>query len=91
MRDPKLMAHILKLNMEQGRTLDSLASEYGVSSSTIKSWKRKFLEQAVHDTAKANELKTMEMNRKLKEENEELKKQVDFLKKAAAFFAKDQK
>lgn len=91
MHDKKLIAQILKLHFERGRTLSSLSEEYGISRKTLSSAKARYIETAEMDKQAAIQLAAMEENRKLKEENEELKKEVEFLKKAAAFFAKNQK
>ena len=90
MLDRELVEHILKENIEGGRTLSSLADEYGVSSSSLSRWKKKLIREANEDAEKKRQLEVMQENRRLREELEELKKENDFLKKAAAFFAKDQ-
>ena len=91
MVDKELKEQILRLRFEEGRTVKSLAEEYGISRNTLENWCTKFRKAAESDKEKAKVLATMEENLKLKRENEELKKEVDFLKKAAAFFAKDLK
>ena len=90
MLEREVMEHILKENIERGRTLSSLADEYGVSTSSLSRWKRQFIKEASEDAEKKRQLEVMQENRRLKEELEELKKENDFLKKAAAFFAKEQ-
>lgn len=90
MFDPDLMQHIIKLHLEEGRTQKSLAEEYGISNSMVHDAVKKYRTAAAADAAKAEKLRMMESNAKLKRENEELKKEVDFLKKAAAFFVKNQ-
>ena len=89
--DPELKEKILKLHIQDGRTLVSLANEYGIPLSTIGHWKKRYLEAAAADAEKAKQVADMEELRRLKQENEELKKENDFLKKAAAFFAKESK
>ena len=90
MLEREVMEHILKENIERGRTLSSLADEYGVSTSSLSRGKRQFIKEASEDAEKKRQLEVMQENRRLKEELEELKKENDFLKKAAAFFAKEQ-
>lgn len=80
---------IIKLRIEEGRSLQSLCDEFGVSRYSISRWVSEFRKEATFKKEKADSLMIMEYNRKLKQENEELKKEVDFLKKAAAFFAKE--
>lgn len=89
MYDKKLLDHLIKLHLEQGRTYQSLQDEYGVSKNTIIRAVNKFRKEAEANAEKAKILADMERLRKLEIENAELKKENDFLKKAAAFFAKE--
>lgn len=77
---------IVTANIQDGRTIASLASEYGVSTASINNWYRKEC-QATPEAM--SELELMEENRKLKQKLAEAEKENDFLKKAAAFFAKE--
>lgn len=90
MLERELLEHILKENIEGGRTLRSLADEYGVSAASLSRWRKKLIKEANEDAEKKRQLEVMQENQRLKEELEELKKENDFLKKAAAFFAKGQ-
>lgn len=90
MFDKELRDQIIKLRLEEGRTLQSLADEFGVSKGAISKWVIAYQERAAQNAEMAKTLKTMEENLKLRRELEELKKENDFLKKAAAFFAKNQ-
>ena len=87
--DPELKERIIKLKIQEGRTLVSL--EFGISKNTISGWVKKYRVEAKVNAAKAKELADMEELARLKKEVEELKKENDFLKKAAAFFAKESK
>ena len=87
--EPELKEKIIRLKLEEGRTLQSLEDEFGVPHSTIGKWVRKYREKAQENKEEAKKLAAMEELGKLRRENEELKKENDFLKKAAAFFAKE--
>ena len=89
--DPELKQRIINQRIMEGRTLQSLESEYGISRSAISKWVKSYRESARADAEKAKALAVMEENRQLKEKLAELEKENDFLKKAAAFFAKENK
>lgn len=89
--DPELKERIIKLKIQEGRTLVSLEDEFGISRSTISGWIKRYRAEAKANAIKAKELADMEELARLKKEVEELKKENDFLKKAAAFFAKESK
>ena len=91
--EPEFKKKLVRLHLEEGRTLQSLSAEYGVAKASITIWCRKFsnecLEQALTNPIAPNELEIMKENRKLRAELEEARKENLFLKKAAAFFAKE--
>ncbi len=89
MYDKELLAHLVKLHLEQGRTYISLEDEFGVHRNTISRAVRRFRKEAEADAEKAKVLADMEELHRLQKEVEELRKENDFLKKAAAFFAKE--
>ena len=91
MIDNELKNHIIKLHLEQGRTINSLCDEFGVSRYTISRALRRYRQEAAEDAEKAKILADMEELHRLRREVEELQKENDFLKKAAAFFAKETK
>lgn len=76
-------------HIQDGRTLASLAAEYGVSKATISNWVRTYREECQMNDSEKSQLELMEENRKLRQEKAELEKENLFLKKAAAFFAKE--
>ena len=80
---------IVKQHIQEGRTLASLAAEYGVSKASISNWVRAYREECQTDDDAKSQLELMEEVRKLRQEKTELEKENDFLKKAAAFFAKE--
>ena len=81
--------NVVRLFLEEGRTANSLANEYGVAKSSITRWVKEFRKECQDDPIAKEELDSYELLKKLREENAELKKENAFLKKAAAFFAKE--
>ena len=80
---------IVRLHLEEGRTLKGLAAEYGVSKASISIWIKQFRKECqTNEEAKAD-YDYMKENLQLKKQLAELQKENDFLKKAAAFFAKE--
>lgn len=90
MIDKELKEKIVKLKLEEGRTLQSLADEFGVSKGAVSKWVSAYQKKAAENAETAKTLETMAENLRLRQELEELKKENDFLKKAAAFFARNQ-
>jgi transposase len=90
---PDFKKNIVRLHMEQGRTMKSITDEYGVSKASISKWCKEFSEEcqnkAVADPTIKNEAEIMKENARLRKELEAAKKENLFLKKAAAFFAKE--
>ena len=80
---------IVRLHLEEGRTLRSLAKEYGVSKASISNWVYQFREECQHNEEAKADYDYMKENLALKKQLYELQKENDFLKKAAAFFAKE--
>ena len=90
---PDFRKNIVRLHMEQGRTMKSITDEYGVSRASISKWCKEFSEEcqnkAVNNPTIKNEAEIMKENARLRKELEAAKKENFFLKKAAAFFAKE--
>ena len=87
--EPEFKKKIVRLHLEEGRTLKGLAAEYGVSKASISIWVNQFREECqTNEEAKAD-YDYMKENLQLKRQLAELQKENDFLKKAAAFFAKE--
>ena len=80
---------VVRQHIQDGRTLKSLAAEYGVSVASISNWIRAYREECQTNDEEKTQLELMEEVRKLRQEKAELEKENDFLKKAAAFFAKE--
>jgi len=76
-------------HIQDGRTLKSLAAEYGVSPATVSNWVRAYREECLTNDEQKSKPELMEENRKLRQQKAELEKEILFLKKAAAFFAKE--
>jgi len=85
----ELRKEVAREHLNNGRTIRSLAAEYGVSSSAVNAWIQKYREECQNNPQGKTQLELMEENRRLRKEKEELEKENAFLKKAAAFFAKE--
>ena len=81
--DETFKKQIVRLRLEEGRSIRSIIEEYGMSKASIINWCNEFREEC------QNEYDSMKEIRKLRKEMEELRKENLFLKKAAAFFAKE--
>ena len=79
---------LVKLNLENSRTIPSLIKEYGVSRSTLNAWIKHYCEECKDSEEKISP-SVYEENKLLKKRTTELEKENAFLKKAAAFFAKE--
>ncbi|MCE2200354.1 transposase [Streptococcus thermophilus] len=80
---------IVRLHIQDGRTLKSLAAEYGVFQASISNWVRHYRKECQTNNKEKSQLELTEKVRKLRQEKADLEKKNDFLKKAAAFFAKE--
>lgn len=80
---------IVRLHLEEGRTLKGLAEEYKVSKASISNWVSQFREECQTNEEAQADYDYMKENLRLRKEVAELQKENDFLKKAAAFFAKE--
>ena len=80
---------IVRMHLEEGRTIKSLSEENHVSENGIGYWLKKYREECTKDPAATEEYDLMKENLRLGNELEEAKKENEFLKKAAAFFAKE--
>ena len=80
---------IIRLHLNEGRTLLSLSKEYGVNKATICNWVKSYREECQTNPIKNEEKDYFKENLQLRKQLEELEKENRFLKKAAAFFAKE--
>lgn len=81
--------HIVRLVLEEGRTIASVNQEFQLGEGTVRSWIKQFQEECETNPELNTTKDLYEENRKLRKQLEELKKENLFLKKAAAFFAKE--
>ena len=86
--DEDFKKRIVRLHLEEGRTLKSLADEYGASKAAISKWVKTYREECLINQETKNDYDYMKENLRLRKQLEEMEKENRFLKKAAAFFAK---
>lgn len=87
--EPEFKQKVVRLVLEEGRTIKSVNEEYSLGEGTVRGWIRKF-EGECEIIPEIKDTKTLyDENLKLRKQLEEVKKENDFLKKAAAFFAKE--
>ena len=86
--DEEFKKKIIRLHVEEGRSLKGLADEYGVSKAAISKWTKLYREECQTTASSHSEYEYMKENLKLRKQLEEMEKENRFLKKAAAFFAK---
>ena len=79
--EPEFKKKIVRLHLEEGRTLRSLAEEYGISKASISIWTKQFREECQKNEEAQAEYDYMKVNCKLKKQLAELQKENDFLKK----------
>jgi len=82
---------IVRLHLEESRSLKSLSAEFNVSESGISNWVRQYREECQKSPAVKEEYDSMKEIQRLRKKLEEAEKENLFLKKAAAFFAKEVK
>ena len=89
---PEFKKKLVRLHLEEGRTIQSLSAEYGVAKSSITIWRRKFSkecqEQALTNPIAPTEPDIMKENRRLRAELEEARKN-DETKAKVAELSKD--
>lgn len=94
--DDEFRWNAVDLYVNSGRSATEIASDLGISTGTLRDWRRKILggsggdagaEGAGESAADAEDL--AEENRRLRRENEHLRRQRDILKKAAAILGED--
>lgn len=82
--EPELKQEIIRLYLEEGRTIKSLTEEYNLGNGTIRYWLKNSRKECDKTTGNDRD-ELMRMRKELTE----LRKENLFLKKAAAFFAKE--
>ena len=86
--EPEFKKKIVRLHLEDGRTIRSLAAEYSISKASISNRVSQFRKECQNSEETKADYDYMKETLKLKKQLAELQKENDFLKKAAAFFAK---
>ena len=81
---PEFKKKIVCLRSEEGRTMNSITTEYSVSKETIHRWRNEFKEECQISPNTKTEYDNMKEMLKLKRENEELRKEI-LLKEDAAW------
>ena len=87
--EPEFKKKIVRLHLEEGRTIKSIQEEYGVSKASVSNWVKEFRKECQSNEEANADYDYMKENLRLRKELEESKKENLFLKKAAAFFAKE--
>lgn len=88
--DREFKISAVKLVLESGKSVKSIAAELGISDNTLFNWKKKYLEDAQNAFPGKGHLKPeQEELRKKDREIARLKMERDILKKAIAYFAKE--
>ena len=76
---------IIRLRLEEGRTMNSITKEYGISQERVRRWCREFQKecqaQSLQNPSSANEAEIMKDNLRLRRELAEKEKEIQFLKK----------
>lgn len=87
----ELKQEVIRLHLEEGRTIKSLTEEYHLGRGTITYWLKQYREECENNTETKEQSDSYAETLRLRKENADLKKEIEFLKKAAAFFAKEMK
>ncbi len=67
--------NIVRLHLEEGRTINSITTEYSFSEETIRRWCKEWKEECRTSSGMKTEYDNMKELLKLKRENEELRKE----------------
>jgi len=87
----ELKQEVIRLHLEEGRTIKSLTEEYNLGRGTITYWLKQYREECENNKSTKEQSDSYAETLRLRKEIAELKKENEFLKKAAAFFAKEVK
>ena len=79
--EPEFKKKIVRLHLEEGRSLKGLAAEYGVSKASISNWTKQFREECQTNEEAQVDYDYMKENLQLKRQLAELQKENEFLKK----------
>ena len=84
-------ADLVRLVLDAGRSITSVAKEYDVPASSLSSWVKQARVDRGEGAAGALTTAEKEELTRLRRENRQLQMERDILKKATAFFAKESK
>ena len=87
--EPELKEKVIRLHLEEGRSIRSLTEEYHIGKGTLNYWLKARSKEGQENQAIQKENDSYEEIRRLHKKLEEARKENAFLKKAAAFFAKE--
>ena len=86
-REEKITA--VKLVLEEGRSVPSVANEYGLHENTIWKWKQQYTLNPTEAFTIDQSPTTPDETERLRRRVKELEGEVEFLKKVSAYFAKN--
>ena len=82
---PEFKKKIVRLRLEEGRTINSITTEFGVSKESVRRWCNEFQKecqaQSLQNSSSANDADIMKENLRLRKELAEKEKEIAFLKK----------
>ena len=87
--EPELKEKVIRLHLEEGRSIKSLTDEYHLGRGTLSYWLKARNEEGIDNTKIQEENDAYAEIQRLRKELAESQKENAFLKKAAAFFAKE--
>ena len=80
---PEFKKVIVRLRLEEGRTINSITTEYGISKESVRRWCNEFRKkcrlQSLQTSSSANEAEIMKDNLRLRREPAEKEKEILFL------------
>ena len=86
--DDEFKKRLVKIHVEDGRSMESIKKEYNLSHGILNKWVKNYREEGITNQIVKKEIDVYEELNKIKKAYAELEKENEFLKKAAAFFAK---
>ncbi len=72
---------VVRAHIQDGRTIASLVTEYGISRATVSNWVRSYREECQNNDEEKFQLVTLEELRRLRREKAKLEKKNSFYKK----------
>ncbi len=88
--DPEFKKDAVRLVLDSGKSVNSVARDLGISESTLRQWKNQLFEKAEEAFPGKGKLSARDNEiYKLRRELKEVKVEIDILKKAMAIFSKN--